>query len=127
MIAYGEEGYAPRGLGKFGWQQRRMATDAKMPKVPLQMVVETFAMAIQLTLEKEHRLPAVENTGAYSSYEEALNAALAVVEESAAYGFGGTVEALSDFLMKGISEEEFWHTVEAKTESIVASFNRRER
>jgi Arc/MetJ-type ribon-helix-helix transcriptional regulator len=37
-------------------------------------------MALQLTPEQERRIQAVVNAGAYRSTEEALNAALAVVE-----------------------------------------------
>ena len=46
-------------------------------------------MAIQLTPEQEQRIQAIVNAGAYSSAQEALDAALAAMESAAAPGFDG--------------------------------------
>lgn len=82
-------------------------------------------MAIQLTLEQEHRIQAVVNAGAYASTEEALNAALAVVETAAARHFEGDTEELEGLLMEGLaskelSEEEFWNSVDRETSAVLA-------
>jgi len=47
-------------------------------------------MALQLTPEQEQRIQAVVNAGAYPSAEDALDAAVAAVEATAATGFDGT-------------------------------------
>ena len=83
-------------------------------------------MAIQLTPEQEHRLQAVVNSGVYASAQEALNAALAVVEESAAHGFEGMPAELESLLMDGLaskelSEEEFWHSVDFQTNAMLTA------
>ena len=83
-------------------------------------------MAMQLTPEQENRLQAVVNAGAYSSTEEALNAALAVVEEAAGRDFEGSQEELEGLLLDGLaseelSEDEFWHSVDAQTNAILAT------
>src|SRR5712691_10836981 len=82
-------------------------------------------MAIQLTPEQEERIQAVVNAGAYSSPEEALNAALAVVETAAAPGFAGTPEELEGLLMAGLNskeltEEEFWESGDRETNALLA-------
>lgn len=83
-------------------------------------------MAIQLTAEQEQRLQAVVNAGAYESPEEALNAALTVVEMAAAHDFEGTEEEMEGLLMEGfasteLSEEEFWHSVDKQTNGMLAA------
>jgi Arc/MetJ-type ribon-helix-helix transcriptional regulator len=83
-------------------------------------------MAIQLTAEQEKRLQAVVNAGAYASAEQALNAALSVVEKAAAHDFEGTQEELEGLLMQGVasrelSEEEFWHSVDSQTNAMLAA------
>jgi len=83
-------------------------------------------MAIQLTAEQEQRLQAVVNAGAYASAEEALNAALSVVEKAAAHDFEATQEELEGLLMEGLasrelSEEEFWHSVDSQTNAMLAT------
>lgn len=85
-------------------------------------------MAMQLTPEQEERLQAVVKTGAYPSTEEALKAALAAVEGSAAQDFEGTQEDLEALLMEGVesrelSEEEFWESVDAETTAMAATFH----
>jgi Arc/MetJ-type ribon-helix-helix transcriptional regulator len=75
-------------------------------------------MAIQLTPEQEQRIQAVVSAGAYASTEEALNAALAVVETAAAHDFERTQEELAGLLMEGLaskelSEDEFWNSVDS--------------
>jgi Arc/MetJ-type ribon-helix-helix transcriptional regulator len=76
-------------------------------------------MPIQLTPEQEQRLQAVVNAGAYASAEEALDAALTVVEKTTAHNFEGTQQELEDLLTEGLaseelSEEEFWHSVHSQ-------------
>jgi Arc/MetJ-type ribon-helix-helix transcriptional regulator len=83
-------------------------------------------MAIKLTQEQEQRLEAVVRAGAYASAEEALNAALAVVEKAAANDFEGTHEELEGLLLEGLaskelSEEEFWQSVESQTSAMLAT------
>jgi Arc/MetJ-type ribon-helix-helix transcriptional regulator len=83
-------------------------------------------MAIQLTQEQEQRLQAVVNAGAYASAEEALDAALTVVERAAANGFEGTQEELEGLLLEGLasqelSEEEFWQPVDSQTNAMLAA------
>jgi Arc/MetJ-type ribon-helix-helix transcriptional regulator len=81
-------------------------------------------MAIQLTAEQEQRLQAVVNAGAYASAEEALNAALTVVEKAAAHDFEGTQEEMERLLMEGLAskelpEDEFWHSVDVQTNAML--------
>jgi Arc/MetJ-type ribon-helix-helix transcriptional regulator len=83
-------------------------------------------MAIQLTPEQEHRLQAVVDAGVYPSAEEALNAALVVVEDAAAHDFEGTQEELENLLKDGLaseelSEGEFWHSVDSQTTAMLAA------
>lgn len=83
-------------------------------------------MVIQLTPEQEQRIQAVVSAGAYSSPEEVLNAALAVVETAAAPGFAGTPEELDGLLMEGVAseelnEKEFWDSVDRETNALLAN------
>jgi hypothetical protein len=83
-------------------------------------------MAIQLTPEQEQRLQAVVSAGAYASPEEALNAALAVVENAAAHDFEGTQAELEGLLLEGLaskelSEDEFWHSADSQTDAMLAT------
>jgi len=87
-------------------------------------------MPIQLTPEQEQRLQAVVNAGAYGSAEEALEVALTVVEKAAARTFDGTQDELEGLLMEGLgsnelSEEDFWHSVDSQTNTMLASYNGR--
>ena len=82
-------------------------------------------MAIQLTPEQEQRIRAVVDTGAYPSAEEALNAALAVVERAAAPSFDGTQEELDTLLQEGLNsgapieaDDAFWNRLRAETDRI---------
>ena len=89
-------------------------------------------MAIQLTPEQEQRIRAVVNSGAFPSAEEALNAALAVVEDAAAHDFEGAREDLEGLLMEGLdskelSEDEFWRSVDRETNVILTSHKARPR
>ncbi len=89
-------------------------------------------MAIQLTPEQEQRLQAVVKAGGYASPEEALNAALAVVEKAAAHDFEGTPEELESLLVSGLaseelSEEEFWRSVDSQTNAMLAAAGSRPR
>ncbi|HMC62308.1 MAG TPA: hypothetical protein VKJ01_24145 [Candidatus Solibacter sp.] len=83
-------------------------------------------MAMQLTPEQEQRIQAVVDAGAYTSAEEALDAALTVVETAVAHGFEGSQEELEGLLMKGlaskeITEEEFWDSVDRETNAMLAA------
>jgi Arc/MetJ-type ribon-helix-helix transcriptional regulator len=83
-------------------------------------------MAIQLTPEQEQRIQAVVDTGAYHSAEEALNAALAVVETAASPAFDGTQEEFDTLLQEGLTSGEpieanaFWNRLRAETERMAA-------
>jgi hypothetical protein len=89
-------------------------------------------MAIQLTPEQEQRLQAIVKAGAYTTTEEALNAALAVVETAAEHGFEGTQEELEELLLEGLNSgqceqvnEDFWQRVTHKTDQILAEYQTR--
>jgi putative addiction module CopG family antidote len=80
-------------------------------------------MAIQLTPEQEQRIQAVVSAGAYDSAEEALNAALAAVELTAAPGSQGTQEELVQLLAEGLNSGEpveadaaYWARLRADTD-----------
>ena len=86
-------------------------------------------MAMQLTPEQEQRLQAVVSAGAYASAEEALNAALTVVERATAHEFEGSPEELDGLLIEGLrskelSEEEFWDSVDSQTSAMLAASKR---
>ncbi len=89
-------------------------------------------MAIQLTPEQEQRIQAVVNAGAYSSAEEALNAALAVVETAAVPGFDGTPTELNALLLEGLNSGEpieaddaFWNRLRAETDRMATEYQAR--
>src|SRR5713226_7752453 len=78
-------------------------------------------MAIQLTPEQERRIQAVVNAGAYSSAEEALDAAVAALEMSAGPDFEGTQAELDQLLLEGLdsgdpaaADEAFWNRLRAE-------------
>ena len=83
-------------------------------------------MATQLTSDQEQRIQAIVNAGAYASVEEALDAAVAAIETAATIDFEGTQEELDALLMEGLaspelSEEEFWDSVDAETNRLLAA------
>ena len=89
-------------------------------------------MAIQLTPEQERRLAAVVNAGAYPSAEEALNAALAAVETTAAHGFEGSPDELDHLLLQGLNSgepvemnETFWQRLTTETDQLVVEHQAR--
>lgn len=89
-------------------------------------------MALQLTPEQEQRIRAVVNAGAYPSAEEALDAAVAAVETTAAPGFEGTQEELEALLLEGLNsgelveaDEAFWNRLTAETDQMVAEHQAR--
>src|SRR5437899_1201528 len=57
---------------------------------------------MQLTPEQERRIQAVVNSGAYPSAEDALDAALVVVEAAATAAFEGGDAELDRLLMDGL-------------------------
>lgn len=80
-------------------------------------------MALQLTPEQERRIQAVVNAGACGSTEEALNAALAVVETVAAPAFEGTPDELEGLLLDGLNsgdpieaDDAFWNRLTMETD-----------
>ncbi len=84
-------------------------------------------MAIQLTPDQEQRIQAVVDTGAYASAEEALNAALAVVETAASPAFDGTQGEFDTLLQAGLTSGEpieaddaFWNRLRAETDHMAA-------
>jgi Arc/MetJ-type ribon-helix-helix transcriptional regulator len=82
-------------------------------------------MAIQLTPEQERRVQDVISRGAYKSVEEVVDAALAAVEQRTVPGFAGTEEELDALLAEGLAskelaEDEFWDSVHAQTNALLA-------
>ena len=91
-------------------------------------------MSMQLTPEQEQRIQAVVDAGAYSSAEEALNAAVAAVETVAAPGFEGTQQELDELLLEGLNsggsieaDETFWNRLRTKTDEMMAEHQTRKR
>jgi Arc/MetJ-type ribon-helix-helix transcriptional regulator len=82
-------------------------------------------MTINLTPEQELRLQAIISRGAYASVEEVVEAALAAVEQRTVPGFSGTSEELDSLLSEGLAsmgltENEFWTSVNQRTDSLLA-------
>jgi len=89
-------------------------------------------MALQLTPEQERRIQAVVNAGAYRSAEEALNAALAVVETVAAPDFEGSQDELEALILEGLdsgapieADDAFWSRLAMETDRIAAEHGAR--
>lgn len=89
-------------------------------------------MAIHLTPVQEQRIQAVVNAGAYTSAEEALDAAVAAVEIAAAPGFEGTHAELEVLLVEGQNsgepievDEAFWNRLRAETDQMVVEHQAR--
>lgn len=89
-------------------------------------------MPLQLTPEQERRIQAVVSAGAYRSTEEALNAALAVVETVAVPDFGGTPDELETLLLDGMNsgmpievDDAFWNRLTMETDRIAAEHRKR--
>ncbi|MGA8026829.1 MAG: hypothetical protein WB992_06755 [Bryobacteraceae bacterium] len=83
-------------------------------------------MPLQLTPELEQRIQAIVNAGAYSSIEEALNAAVGAIETAATPGFEGTHDELETLLGQGLaspdlSEGQFWSSVDRETHGLLAA------
>ena len=76
---------------------------------------------MQLTPEQEERIRAVVNAGAYSSAEEALNAAVAAVETTAAPGFEGSEAELEGLASQELTDEEFWDSIDRETNTMLAA------
>ena len=86
-------------------------------------------MSLQLTPEQEQRIRTVVNAGAYSSAEEALDAAVAAVEIAAAPDFEGSQEELEKLLLEGLNsgepvevDESFWKRLKVETDTIAAEY-----
>jgi Arc/MetJ-type ribon-helix-helix transcriptional regulator len=82
-------------------------------------------MPVQLTVEQEQRLQAVVRAGAYSSEQDALDAALTIAERAASPEFDGGADELESLMMDGLkstelSEEAFWRSVESETGAALA-------
>jgi len=83
------------------------------------------SMVIHLTPEQERRVQVVMDRGAYESVEEVVDAALAAVEERTVPAFTGTQEELDALLAEGLAskelaEDEFWGSVNAQTNALLA-------
>lgn len=81
-------------------------------------------MPLQLTPEQEQRIQAIVNAGAYSSAQEALDAAVIAVETAAAPDFVSAREELEDLLMEGlaspeVSDDQFWKAVDRETDVLL--------
>ncbi len=82
-------------------------------------------MAIQLTPEQERRVQDVISRGGYESVEEVVDAALAAIDQRIVPGFAGTREELDVLLAEGLAskeltEDEFWNSVNAQTDALLA-------
>jgi Arc/MetJ-type ribon-helix-helix transcriptional regulator len=82
-------------------------------------------MTIHLTPEKECRLRAVLDPGAYKSAEEVVEAALTAVEQRTVPRFAGTPGQLDTLLAEGLAskqltEDEFWSSVTKQTDALLA-------
>jgi Arc/MetJ-type ribon-helix-helix transcriptional regulator len=83
-------------------------------------------MAIQLTPEQEQRLQAIVKEGGYPSVDDALNAALSILESAAHSSFTGSQRELDELLAEGetsgeLPEEEFWISVDRETDAMLAA------
>jgi Arc/MetJ-type ribon-helix-helix transcriptional regulator len=84
-------------------------------------------MMINLTPEQERRIQEVISRGAYDSVEEVVDAALVAVEQATVPGFEGTQQELEALLADGlaskeVSEEEFWASVNRRTDAMLAEY-----
>ena len=84
-------------------------------------------MMINLTPEQERRIQEMISRGAYDTVEEVVDAALAAVEQASVPGFEGTQQELEALLAEGlaskeVSEEEFWASVNQKTDAMLAEY-----
>ena len=83
-------------------------------------------MPTYLTSEQEQRLQAVVRTGAYPSTEDALNAALSIVESRAIHGFEGSANELDELLLEGLSSgdpldaDDVWQRITVQTDQMLA-------
>jgi Arc/MetJ-type ribon-helix-helix transcriptional regulator len=89
---------------------------------------------MQLTPEQEKSIQAVVSAGAYTSAEEALDAAVAAVETTASPDFEGSHEELDVLLREGLSsgeaveaDEAFWKRLRAQTDQMVTEHQARKR
>ena len=82
-------------------------------------------MPVHLTRQQEERIEAIIHSGAYQSAEDVVEAALTALEQRAVPGFDGAEGELEALLTAGLdsaelSEEEFWTSVDRKTDAILA-------
>ena len=84
-------------------------------------------MSIQLTPDQERRVQSFVDSGLYTSAQDVVDAALAVVEQWAAHGFEGSQEELEKLLLDGLNsgepieaDESFWNRLRAETDGMVA-------
>jgi putative addiction module CopG family antidote len=84
-------------------------------------------MSIQLTPDQERRVQSFVDSGLYTSAQDVVDAALAVVERWAIHGFEGTHEELEELLLDGLNsgepieaDESFWNRFRAETDGMVA-------
>jgi Arc/MetJ-type ribon-helix-helix transcriptional regulator len=88
-------------------------------------------MSLQLTSEQEQRIRTVVRAGAYRSAEEALDAAVAAVENAAAPGFDGTTAELEELLLEGLNsgdpspvDETFLNRLRVKTDGMATEYRK---
>jgi Arc/MetJ-type ribon-helix-helix transcriptional regulator len=82
-------------------------------------------MMINLTPEQERRIQEMIRRGAYDSVEQIVDAALVAVEQATIPGFEGAQQELEALLAEGLaskmlSEEEFWSSVNRRTNALLA-------
>jgi Arc/MetJ-type ribon-helix-helix transcriptional regulator len=89
-------------------------------------------MTVHLTTEQEQRIQAIIHTGAYETVQDVVDAAIAIVEQRAVPGFGGTEAELEVLLLAGmdspeIPDDEFWSSVDHATDAVPAERQTRAR
>ena len=88
-------------------------------------------MPTYLTSEQEQRLQAVVLAGAYPSTEDALNAALSIVESQAIHGFEGSANELDELLLEGLNSgdpldaDDVWQRITVQTDQMLAEHQAR--
>lgn len=89
-------------------------------------------MAIQLTPEQERRIQSVIDRGVYGTVEDALEAALAALEDRTISGFQDTREKLETLVTEGVasgemSEAKFWAAAKTERSEMLEGYKRRRR
>jgi len=89
-------------------------------------------MPLQLTPRQEERLRSIVDAGAFSSVEEALDAAVSFVEQASVPEFEGSQRELEELLLEGqnsgepvVADDAFWNRLRLETEAMAAEYTAR--